>query len=388
MRMFIGDSDYIIKMRRIFHQNPELGFCEFETAKIILSELDKMAVPYKMGIGGTGVIAQLGSGHPHIAFRTEMDALPIREANDDIDYASKNIGKMHACGHDGHMALLLHTVKQIKALSDTGKLSGKVSFIFQPCEETQDKQGKSGAQYMLMEESLQDVDYYFAGHIESTFENGKIFIRENAVTSAIDRFDIEIIGKAGHGAYPHKAVDPIWITSHILTAINSIQSRCVDTNSPSIISVCSINGGNIWNALPDKVTLNGTIRTFDQTIRNVIHERLDKCVQISELLGGTYKLNILRGNPTVINAPKVSAIVRRCASSVIGAENIINVNLQMGGDDFSYYSIEKPSCFFYFGAKLDLVSRQHHSNNFNFDESILVKFSNVFYNIVEYFLMK
>lgn len=386
--MFVSESEYIIKMRRIFHQNPELGFCEFETAQIIQSELDKMNVPYKKGIGGTGIIVQFGIGHPHIAFRTEMDALPITEANDDIDYASKTSGKMHACGHDGHMALLLHTVRQVKGLSDGSKLNGRVSFIFQPCEETQNEKGYSGAHYMLAEECLHDVDHFFTGHLESTFENGKVFIRDNSVTSAIDRFDIEIIGKSGHGAYPHKAVDPIWITSQILTAINSIQSRCVDTNSPSIISVCSINGGDAWNAIPEKVILSGTIRTFDQAIRNNIHKRLEKCVQISELLGGTYKLDILQGNPTVINAPDMSVIVRECASSVVGIENVVNVDLQMGGDDFSYYSIAKPSCFFYFGAKRDLVSRQHHSSNFNIDEGILTKFSNIFYNIVKHFSLK
>ncbi|MCL2164330.1 MAG: amidohydrolase [Oscillospiraceae bacterium] len=385
--MFISDSEYIIRMRRVFHQHPELGFQEFETAKIIISELEKMEVPYKSGIGGTGIVVQLGTGHPHIAFRTEMDALPIEEANDDIDYASKIPGQMHACGHDGHMAIMLHTVKQAKSLCDAGKLSGKVSFIFQPCEETRNEQGQSGAQIMLLEEYLQDVDHFFACSVESTFESGKIFVRDNAVTSAIDRFDIDIVGKAGHGAYPHKAVDPIWITSHVLTAINSIQSRCVDTISPSIISVCSVNGGDAWNAIPEKVVLSGTIRTFDQSIRNNIHERLSKCVQISELMGGTYKLDILRGNPTVVNAPNMSAIVRRCAASVVGVENVVDVPLQMGGDDFSYYSIDKPSCFFYFGAKRDSISRQHHSSNFNIDENVLVKFSNVFYNIIENFLI-
>jgi len=386
--MLIGDSDYIIKMRRTFHQNPELGFCEFETAKLIQYELDKLSIPYKSGIGRTGIILQFGTGHPHIAFRAEMDALPITEANNDIDYASNNLGRMHACGHDAHMAVLLHTVIQTKLLSDAGKLSGKVSFIFQPCEETQNEKGKSGAYYMLDKEVLHDVDHYFAGHIESTFENGKIFVRNNAVTSAIDRFDIEIIGKAGHGAYPHKAIDPIWITSHVLTAINTIQSRCIDTNSPSIISVCSINGGDTWNAIPEKVTLCGTIRTFNQTVRENIHKHLENCLNIAELFGGTYKLNILRGNPTVLNDIEMSDIVRKCAAMVVGSENVVNIDMQMGGDDFSYYSIEKPSCFFYVGAKLDAISRQHHSSNFNIDEGVLLKFSNIFLKIIEHFLMK
>ncbi|GHU48887.1 amidohydrolase [Clostridia bacterium] len=386
--MFISDNDYIIKMRRLFHQHPELGFCEFETTKIIQSELDNLEAPYIKGIGGTGIIIQFGSGHPHIAFRAEMDALPITETNNDIDYVSKNTGEMHACGHDGHMALLLYTIKQVKTLSDAGKLSGKVSFIFQPCEETKNEEGKSGAQYVLAEKALYDVDHYFAGHIESTFENGRVFIRDNAVTSAIDRFDIEIIGKSGHGAYPHKAVDPIWITSHALSVINSIQPRCIDTNSPSIISICSINGGDTWNAIPEKVILSGTIRTFDESVRNEIHMRIEKCLHIADILGGSFKLNIARGNPTVINAPDISNIVRQCASSVVGTENVLGVDLQMGGDDFSYYSTEKPSCFFYFGAKLDSVSRQHHSGNFNIDERILIKFSNIFYNIVLHFMVK
>lgn len=386
--MFVADSDYIIRMRRLFHQYPELGFLEFETARHIQLELDAMGVAYRKEIGGTGIVVQLGTGHPHIAFRTEMDALPITEINDDIDYASTTLGRMHACGHDAHIAILLHTLRQVKALSDSGALSGKVSFIFQPCEETHNERGESGAQIILNEGLLQDVDHFFGGHVESTLESGKVFIRDNAVTAAIDRFDIDIIGEAGHGAYPHKAVDPIWIASHVVSAIYTLQSRCIDANSPSVITVGSIAGGDVWNAIPRAVSLSGTIRTFDERVRVDIHNLLERCIEISTALGGRHALKISRGNPTIVNDVAVSNVVRDCAASVVGDANVLDVDLQMGGDDFSRYSIYRPSCFFYFGARRDGVSRQHHSGNFNIDESVLVEFSNILYAIVEHYVVR
>lgn len=376
-----SNSEYIIQLRRLFHKKPELGFREHKTAQIIMSELDKKNIKYKSGIGGTGIIAQLGSGYPHIAYRAEMDALPIMENNQDIDYASENNGVMHACGHDGHMAILLGVIDVLKQEFEDRTLNGRISFIFQPCEETRNQSGETGAQTMLKYNGLDDVDSFFAIHLESTLTSGQVFIREKSVTSIIDRFDIEIIGKAGHGAYPHKAIDPIWITSQVISSINSIQSRCIDTNSPSIISICTINGGNAWNVIPDKVSLSGTIRTFSEQVREDIHNKIEDCLNISKSLGGSYILKIEKGNPTVKNDSDLCKLVKESAALIIGNENIREIDLQMGGDDFSYYSLLKPSCYFYFGAKKDSISRQHHSSNFNIDERSLSKCADIFINI-------
>ncbi|MDE6550314.1 MAG: amidohydrolase [Clostridia bacterium] len=373
----------VVNLRREFHMIPEVGFKEFQTSKLICSILTNNNIQYQSGIAGTGVIVKFGEGHPHIAFRTEIDALPIQELNE-VSYKSKINGFMHACGHDCHIAALIDTVIKVKALFDEKIIKkGAVSFIFQPSEEAKNDSGFSGGQIISELPALQDVDNFFAAHVESTLDFGKIFIRGGALTAAIDRFDISIIGKAGHGAYPHNAVDPIWLSSNVMQAINSLKSRTVNTANPSVISICSINGGTSWNSIPNEVALTGTIRTFNQNDREKIHKDIGSCLQIAKALGGNYQLKISQGHPSVINSDEECEVVRSAVKKVLGDSAISIIDFQMGGDDFSYYATKKPSCYFYVGAKKDQISRQHHSGNFDINEKAIENIVNIFIEIIK-----
>lgn len=372
----------IIELRRQFHKIPELGFKEFETSTLIKSILRDNGIQYTDSVAGTGLIVSLGEGHPHIAFRAEMDALPIMEENS-VDYCSKHDGCMHACGHDCHLAGLIATAIQTKTLFESKKIKGKVTFIFQPCEETTNEDGLSGGQIISSLPFIDDIDSIYTSHIESTLKSGKIFVRNGALTAAIDRFDAEVIGKAGHGAYPHNTIDPIWLTANVIQQINSLESRVVNTAYPSVISVCTVNGGKIWNAIPEKVALSGTIRTFNQSEREKIHSSLKACFETVKQFNGDYVLNIKKGNPSVINNIFECESVRKAAAKIVGLENVVDIEIQMGGDDFSHYSLKKPSCYYYIGAKKDEVSRQHHSGNFDIDESKIDLISQIYIQIIK-----
>lgn len=372
----------LIKMRREFHKSPELGFKEYNTNKMIRKYLENIPVNYVDNVAGTGIIVTLGSGKPHIAFRADMDALPIYEEND-FDYKSQNVGVMHACGHDCHIAVLIDTIIKVKKLYDKGKLKGQVSFIFQPCEETKNDDNLSGGQIISKIDCLDSVDNFYCAHVESTLETGKVFIKEGALTAAIDRFDVTVGGKSGHGAYPHNTIDPIWLSVNAIQMINTLESRVVDTSFPSVISICTFNSGKIWNAIPETATFSGTIRTFNENERSKIYSKFKNCLNSITEFGGNYDLKYLKGNPSVINDSKECEIVRNAAKKVLGEEYISSINIQMGGDDFSYYAIKKPSCYFYVGAKKDEISRQHHSGNFDIDESVLSKMVDIYVEIVK-----
>lgn len=372
----------VVELRRKFHQIPELGFEEFETSALIKEILEWHEISYIADVAGTGITVSFGEGHPHIAFRAEIDGLPIQEENN-LSFRSKRNGFMHACGHDCHIAALVGTALQAKKLFDANKLKGRVTFIFQPSEETTNQKNLSGGQIISRMPEMMDVDNYYSAHVESTLENGKVYIRDGALTAAIDRFDLDIIGKAGHGAYPHNTVDPIWLAANIMQMINTLESRIANTAFPSVISICTITGGTAWNIVPDKVSMSGTIRTFNQEEREKIHDCIKKCCEITKLFGGDYVLNIAKGNPSVINNPVECNVVRTAAAKVMGEDVLSNIDIQMGGDDFSHYAILKPSCYFYMGAKKDNISRQHHSSNFDVDESVIANIVKIFLAIIE-----
>lgn len=371
----------VIELRHKFHQIPELGFEEYLTSAAIREILDTNDIDYVPNIAGTGILVSIGCGHPHICFRAELDGLPITEQND-VPYCSTIPGHMHACGHDCHIAALIATVLGAKELYEKGELKGKVSFIFQPSEETTNSDNLSGGQIISSMKEMEDVDHFYCAHVESTLENGKVFIRDGALTAAIDRFDLSIYGKAGHGAYPHNTLDPIWISANIMQMINSLESRIANTAYPSVISICTIAGGVAWNAIPEKVEMSGTIRTFNQNEREKIHDFLVRCCEVAKDLGGDYQLKIAKGNPSVINDPTECDLVRSAVSACLGKSVISNVDIQMGGDDFSHYSLRKPSCYFYMGAKKDSISRQHHSSNFDIDENVISNMVKVYLSII------
>jgi len=250
-----GISEELIEWRRDFHMHPETGFDLHRTSKIVADELEKMGYRVRRGVGKTGIVAQIGEGGKMVAIRADMDALPIFELND-VEYKSQNAGAMHACGHDSHTAMALGAA----LLLSKEKLPGRVCFLFQPCEETVDEEGLSGAQRMCAEGAMEGVDFVIAQHVDPARPVGTIDINPGPASGGVDSWRLVIRGKGGHGAHPDKAVDPFYLTSHFIIAVNAIVSRRLDPFEPAVVSIGAINGGHTENVIPEEVTIKGTIR--------------------------------------------------------------------------------------------------------------------------------
>ena len=357
----------IIDWRRTFHQNPELGFEEHKTAETLIAILQSLEVEsVQTGIAKTGIVVSIGAGTPAIGIRADMDALPVLEMND-VPYASQVEGKMHACGHDTHMAMALGVVKVLSQMAD--RPPGEIRFLFQPSEEKGDEQGKSGAIYMVEEGALDGLDAVIALHIDSRLDAGTITIEDGFVSAAVDTFYATIKGKGGHGAYPHNTVDPTFILAQVINAVQGIRARRINPVRPSVISVGYINGGNATNVIPDTIELGGTIRSFDEETRKQLWHELEQAFSISQTLGGSYDLRVVPGVPAVYNNPSVASVMRDVAAEFIGPDNIQRKEVGMGAEDFSVMAQKVPGAMFNLGAKYDDVDRPHHNPNFLVDES-------------------
>jgi amidohydrolase len=359
----------IIEYRRHFHMNPELGFQEFETAKFIEKELENFRIQTER-VAGTGVVGHLGKGRPCVALRADIDALPVQEAND-VPYRSQKAGLMHACGHDAHIAMLLGVAK---ILSQEDLPPGEVRFLFQPCEEAQDENGKSGAVRMLEEGVLEGVDVIFGQHIYSEEKAGTIGLKEGYTTAGGDVFKARISGKGCHGAFPHKGIDPISLACQIILATQAIIARRIDPLEPAVLTVGKIEGGTASNVIPDVVEIEGTIRYLDPKTRETLLKDFDAALKIAQLAGGDYKLEILSGYPPIKNENRIVQLVREVATELIGAENISpNALLGMGSEDFSYFTQKVPGVFFWLGGAIGDELRPHHAPNFDIAEKTLYK---------------
>jgi amidohydrolase len=355
----------IIAWRRDFHMHPELGFNEYRTAGVVAQTLRDMGLEVSTGVGKTGVVAILGEGKPVIGIRADMDALPIIEANK-VDYASQNDGIMHACGHDSHTAMLLGVAKILTNMPD--RPAGEIRFFFQPCEETSDEDGKGGAQRMIEAGALDGVDKVIALHVASDQPAGKVIINDNYITAAVDDFYVTIKGKGAHAAHPDHGIDPIFIVAQVINAIQGIRSRKLDPIRPAVVTVGSVHGGIAPNVIPDEVKISGTMRSYDDATRQQLWAEIEQAVAVSRAFGGDYELELKKGCPSVYNAPEVSAVIRQAALDLFGAENLIEQEPGMGGEDFSYMTRKAPGAMFRLGAKLDSVSRPHHNPKFDLNE--------------------
>lgn len=355
----------IIKWRREIHQNPELGFEEIQTANLVAQTLRHMGIEAEVGVGRTGVVARIGDGNgKKIGIRADMDALPIQETVE-LEFKSQVDGKMHACGHDAHTAMLLGVAQLLHDIPD---LSGEVRLLFQPSEERWDADGISGATAMIDDSALEELDHVIALHVDSTEPVGQVKVGDGYVLAAVDTFYATIYGEGTHGASPHMGIDPIWIASQVISAVQGVRSRQTDPTSASVITIGSIHSGSAPNIIPDKVEITGTIRSFSEDIRQQLHSGLDQALQISKALGGNYELTISRGYPALYNDPAVAQLLRDVSADHLGSENAKIAVPKMGAEDFSYMTQKAPGAMLFLGAKYDDKHRPHHSPIFAIGE--------------------
>lgn len=360
-------SEELIEWRRDFHMHPEIGFELHRTAGIVANELEKMGYRVKRGVGKTGVVAEIGEGGRVIAIRADMDALPIVEQNE-VEYASKTPGAMHACGHDSHTAMALGAA----LLLSKEKLPGRVRFLFQPCEETTDEEGKSGAQRMSAEGAMDGVDYIIAQHVDPLKPVGTISINAGPNSGGVDSWYAEIKGIGGHGAHPDKTIDPFYILAHVIIALNAIVSRRINPFEPAVVSIGSISGGIAENVIPESVKLTGTLRFTDESVHQQIHEEMKRAFEIAKVLGGDYQLRYEIGGPPMINDAMVSEVIEKTGKELLGAENVHELHKTLGAEDFGEFLKYAPGAMFTLGTqKNGHAEYLLHHPKFDLDERAL-----------------
>lgn len=370
----ISIKDEIIKLRRNFHMNPELGFEEYETSKFIKEYLDKEGISYE-SYAKTGVCGIIRGDLEEkkdrvIGLRSDIDALPIEE-NNKCEYISTVRGKMHACGHDGHAAILLGVAKILNRNREL--FGGTIKLIFEPAEET-----IGGARYMIEEGVLTEpnVDIVCGLHLDENINCGQVEVKFGAVNAASNPFKVEVMGVGGHGAYPSSAIDPIVISSNIINALQNIVSREVNPLNSAVITVGSIHGGTGANIIPEKVTLTGIIRTLNSEDRQLVTRRVDEIAKgIGLTLRGKVKIEIEESYPMLINDKNSVNKLRNAAIKVIGEENVLEQEYpHMGVESFAYFANEIPSVFYFLGCRNEEKGIIHpaHSSLFDIDEDALM----------------
>lgn len=363
-----GLQETMVAWRRDIHMHPEISFQEYRTARLVAEALHEMGIEAETGVGKTGVVGRLGEGRPVIGIRADMDALPIHEAND-VPYRSQTPGAMHACGHDAHTAILLGVARLLADMPD--RPAGEIRFLFQPSEENEDDEGKSGATRMIEDGAMEGVDAVIALHVASGIPAGKIRTGGGYASAAVDSFEATITGEGCHGAYPQYGTDPIYILAQVINAVHGIRARRISPVRAAVISIGSVHGGDANNVIPDSVKINGTIRSFDEETRQKLWDELDRAMSVARALGGDYTLSIRRGYPAMYNDPGVSDLIEQVTIDLFGEEHLYSEETGMGAEDFSYMTRLAPGAMFNLGAKLDSVNRPHHSPIFDLDESVL-----------------
>ncbi len=361
-------ADEFVAVRRHLHANPELSYQEFETSKYVQSKLKSFGIPFEIK-AETGVLGIIRGKNPDsrvIALRADMDALPIQEENA-VDYKSKNPGVMHACGHDVHTTILLGAAKLLNELKE--EWEGTVKLIFQPGEE----RNPGGASYMIKEGVLDNPkpSGIIGLHVHPGLDLGKLSFRKGRVMASADEIYITIKGKGGHAAAPNLTADTILIASHLIVALQQIISRNRNPLSPSVLSICSIQGGHTTNVIPSEVKLMGTFRAMDEAWRFKAHELIRRqAIGLVESMGGEIDLHIDVGYPTVDNDPVFTETAWRLADAYMGKDQVEETEMRMGAEDFGYYTQKIPGCFYRIGVRNEEKGIVHnvHTPKFDIDE--------------------
>ncbi len=361
----------MVALRREIHRHPEPAFGEVQTAQLIAEQLASLGIPHQTGIGGTGVVGEIGQGGRCIALRADMDALPIQEGNE-VPYASEVPGMMHACGHDIHVAGLLGAARLLAEDYAAGRLPGRVRFLFQPAEESADAQGRSGAMRLVEEGAMEGVDGVLGLHVAADQPLDTIGLRDGTMTAFTDRFRVDVLGKAAHGACPQKGFDAVVLAAHVIQALQTVISRRLDPTKGRVLTIGTIHGGDKENVVAGKVTLAGTIRTFDPEVREAIYVEVQRACEVARAMGGDYDLKINGGYPAVVNDGAMAGLVRRVGAALLGDDNVLELELQMHGEDFAFLSQKAPGCYFNLGGAIPgEPERLHHNPYFDVDERCL-----------------
>jgi amidohydrolase len=362
----------IVGLRRTLHANPELAFEEYETSALVQRELKAMGIRFDSGVAKTGVVGYIeGKKGPGkvIALRGDMDALPIVEANE-VEYASKNPGKMHACGHDVHTSSLLGAAKLLQEHRE--HFSGTIKLIFQPSEE----KFPGGASVMIKEGVLEapKVQSIIGQHVMPFIDTGKIGMRSGIYMASADEIYLTIKGKGGHAAQPQSCIDPVIMTAHILTALQTVVSRMADPRLPSVLSFGKVIAAGATNVIPNEVYLEGTYRTMDEPQRAKAHLMIEDIIlNTARAMGGDAEVNIVKGYPVLYNDEALAARARTWVTDYIGAENVVDLDIWLAAEDFAWYTHEVPGCFYRLGTRNEARGIIHgvHTPLFDIDEEAL-----------------
>lgn len=359
-------EDELVRIRRAIHQNPELGFQEHETATLVGSYLEKLGVPFRTGVGRTGVVGLIEGAKdgPTLAIRADMDALPIQE-NTGLPFASKNPGKMHACGHDVHTAALLGVASVMNGLR--GSFAGRVKLIFQPNEE-----GLDGAQAMIADGVFENpaIDRCLSYHNWPSLAAGKIGYHQDVSFASSDAFDLTLRGVSGHAAHPHMAVDVITAGAYFITQLQTVVSREVSPVQPAVVSIGKVEGGTARNILPDSLRIEGTVRTQNEAAKAIIAAAFRRLLEGMKIgMRVDYELDYRPGVPVLRNDKGVLARVLASASDILGADNVVELpEASMGSEDFAFFSVRFPSAHLRIGSRIEGLDTALHRSNFTCNE--------------------
>jgi len=376
-------QDDMTAWRRDIHAHPELGFEEKRTSDIVAAKLAEFGIAVHRGLGGTGVVGTLtglgtGSGRT-IGLRADMDALPMPEAND-FDYASRHAGKMHACGHDGHTTMLLGAARY---LAETRNFDGTVHLIFQPAEE-----GLGGAKRMIDDGLFRqfDCEQVYGLHNWPELPAGRIAVHPGPVMAAANQFEILVTGHGAHAAMPHRGIDPVLVSAHIITAAQSLVSRGTNPAESAVVSITVVEAGTAANVIPDSARMRGTMRTFSEENHRRIQEQFGRLVSsIAEGLGAKAELRFRPGYPATVNSEPEARIAAAAAAKVVGEENVVWApDPTMAAEDFGYMLKERPGAYIWLGHGGHLGSScRLHNPHYDFNDAILTTGASYWASLVE-----
>ncbi len=356
------EFESLVATRRDLHQHPELGFEETRTAGIVAARLARLGLSPRSGVGKTGVVADPGESSARILLRADMDALPLTEATG-ASYESRVPGKMHACGHDGHVAIGLAVAERLSRSPSASRFR----FLFQPAEE-----GAGGAEACAEDGVLDGVAAAFGLHLWNQLPVGKIGVNRGALLAAVDEFAIEVEGRGGHGASPHETADPIVAAARIIEALQSVVSREISPLDSAVVTVSSVHGGTAFNIIPSSVRLTGTARSFSQETGRALPEKVARVVRgTAEAAGVAAQLDYRHVNRATVNDRAMADLFIETAREIFGEENVETETRTLGGEDMSVFLSRVPGCFFFVGSAPAGAHRPHHSPDFDIDERSL-----------------